>query len=404
MTSPAHRLPLTPSSITAAHALIKSHIHHTPVLTSKTLNALASSPHPRSILLNNNTTTTSTPTKTDTETDTPTPKINLFFKCENLQKIGAFKPRGAFHALLRLVEVEGIETVRRRGVVTHSSGNHAQALSLASSTLLIPATIIMPTISTPSKISSTAAHGARIIFSGSTSVEREAAVASVIADTNAFLIPPYDHPDIILGQGTVGYEMEGQVGEMVGEKPGLSVHFNSGDGKDGVGRGMGELDAVITPVGGGGLNAGVATWFSDKPGTLVFGAEPTYQGADDCARGLRAGKRVETVSTLTIADGLRTPVGEIPWGVISDPGKVAGVYGVSEEEILLAMRVVVERMKVFIEPSAAVGVAVVLFNEEFRGRVVRECEEKGLKGWDVGVVLSGGNTTVERVGELFGGK
>ncbi|KAK2786080.1 hypothetical protein FQN53_006989 [Emmonsiellopsis sp. PD_33] len=400
MTTPPHHLPLTPSSITAAHTLIKPHIHHTPILTNKTLNALASSPHPRSALLNKTPTETHTHIDNETDTHTATPKINFFFKCENLQRIGAFKARGAFHALLRLVEVEGVEVVRERGVVTHSSGNHAQALSLASSTLSIPCTIIMPTISTPSKISGTAAHGARILFSGSTSVEREALVAEVMRETNAFLIPPYDHPDIILGQGTVGYEMAGQVGELLAGQPGLSVHFGTGDCKEGAG----ELDAVITPVGGGGLNAGVATYFADRAGTLVFGAEPSYQGGDDCARGLREGRRVERVSTLTVADGLRTPVGVIPWGVISDSSKVAGVYAVSEEEILAAMRLVLERMKVVIEPSAAVGVAVVLFNEEFRARVVRECKEGGLSGWDVGVVFSGGNTTVERIGELFAKK
>lgn len=267
---------------------------------------------------------------------------------------------------------------------SNGAGNHAQALALAASTLRVPAYIVMPSISTPSKIAGTRSHGAEVIFSGSTSVEREAVVGEIQDKTGAMLVPPYDDFNIICGQGTTGLELEQQYYEAVKEKPQLSVHPGTKPG----------LDAVITPIGGGGLNAGVATYFSDKP-TRVFGAEPSFQGADDCRRGLEAGARVEAVSTLTIADGLRTPVGVLNWEVISDQDKAEGVFSVSEEQIKAAMRLVLERMKVVVEPSAVVGLAVCLYNEEFR----RLAEAHG--GCDVGVVFSGGNTTVESIGKLF---
>jgi threonine dehydratase len=241
----------------------------------------------------------------------------------------------------------------------------------------------MPEISTRSKIASTQGLGARVVFSGSTEPERVAVMQKIQAETGAVFVPPYDHPDVILGQGTVGLDMEAQYAALKGE------------------RGM--MDAVFTPVGGGGLNAGVATWFSvPKEGrekkTLVFGAEPSFEGGNDCQRGLAAGARVEKVSTKTIADGLRTPVGVANWAVISDPAKVAGVYSVTEEQIKKAMRLVLERMKVVVEPSAVVGLAVCLFDEDFRRRVEAEA---GGEGWDVGIVFSGGNTTVEAIGLLF---
>ncbi|KAL2375715.1 threonine dehydratase [Blastomyces gilchristii SLH14081] len=400
MTDPTHWLPLTTSNVLAAHDLVKPYIHETPILTSKTLNRIASTPQAAEALVG-----------TPFEGQPPAqPKINFFFKCENLQRIGAFKARGAFHALLRAVQVMGEEEVRRRGVVTHSSGNHAQALALAASTLSIPAYIVMPSISTPSKIAGTRSHGAKVIFSGSTSQEREAVVATVIAETGAILIPPYDHADVVLGQGTVAVELEKQVRELVDTDAGLSVHpkergggGGGGGGEGGRGR-PGVLDAVITPLGGAGLTSGVATYYSTRtPKTLVFGAEPSFQGGDDCRRGLAAGERVTSVKTLTIADGLRTPVGEVGWSVVSDKEKVRGVYAVSEGQILAAMRLVLERVKVVVEPSAVVGLAVCLFDEGFRRMVVEECAREGKEGWDVGVVFSGGNTTVERIGELFMG-
>ncbi|EIT81753.1 serine racemase [Aspergillus oryzae 100-8] len=368
---------LTPSKVHAAHALIKPYIHRTPLLTNKTLNGIASTPQTPDALKG-----------TPYEGQTPAaPTIRFFFKCENLQRIGAFKARGAFHALLRLIEERGEEEVRRRGVVTHSSGNHAQALALASSTLNIPSYIVMPSISTTSKIEGTKAYATKVVFSGSTSTEREAVVAEVQSQTDAILIPPYDDFNIICGQGTTGLEIEEQYLELLAQNPQLSVHGSSGSG----------LDAVITPIGGGGLNAGVATFFSDKK-TRVFGAEPSFEGADDCRRGLEAGERVTSVKSLTIGDGLRTPVGLLNWEVISDKKKVEGVFAVTEEQIKAAMRLVLERMKVVVEPSAVVGLAVCLFNEEFRRIVERE---GGEEGWDIGIVFSGGNTTVEAIGKLF---
>ncbi|KAK5413325.1 hypothetical protein LTR06_004752 [Exophiala xenobiotica] len=392
MADPTTCPPLAPSSIAAAHVKIRPYIHSTPVITSRSLDIIASSQDPRVFLSEN-----PPPTLASEDVErsrTPTPRFRLFFKCENFQKIGAFKARGAFHAIARLVEEMGIEEVRRRGVVTHSSGNHAQALALAASTFQIPSYIVMPSISTPSKIAGTRLYTSNVIFSGSTSQEREAVVNEVIADKGAILVPPYDHPDIILGQGTVGLELEEQVDEIQQQQ--------QQQGKNASTTG---LDAVIAPLGGGGLLSGVATWFSDKAGTLVFGAEPSYQGGDDGRRGLAQGKRIEHVKTLTIADGLRTPVGVTNWDVLCDKHKLEGVYAVSEEEIKMAMRLVFERLKVVVEPSGCVGLAVVLFNREFRAlcasRQQMGMREKEEEGWDVGIVFSGGNTTMKAIAKLF---
>ncbi|KAB8202206.1 tryptophan synthase beta subunit-like PLP-dependent enzyme [Aspergillus parasiticus] len=362
-------LPLTVDSIHTAHRLISPYIHHTPVLTSKTLDRITSTPQERSALKG-----------TLFEDQQPAkPVFRLYFKCENFQKIGAFKARGAFHALLRLCSKLGIEEVRKRGVTTHSSGNHAQALALAAATLNIPAHIVMPSISTSSKIAGTEAYNARVLFSGSTEPERVAVVNEVIRETGAILVPPYDHPDIILGQAAVMEDVDTKV-DIKKDYP---------------------LNAVITPLGGGGLLAGTATYFSNTPSTHVFGAEPSFQGGDDGRRGLAAGSRIPTLSTLTIADGLRTPVGEINWTVISDQKKVRGVFSVTEDQIKDAMKLVLERMKLVIEPSAAVPLAVVLFDEEFRTIADKE---GGEKGWDVGVIFSGGNTTVEAICNLHGNR
>ncbi|KAI9845202.1 MAG: Bifunctional acetohydroxyacid reductoisomerase [Thelocarpon superellum] len=329
----------------------------------------------------------------------PSPKIKLFFKCENYQRVGAFKVRGAFHALARLSD----ETAAK-GVVTHSSGNHAQALALAARTRGIKAYVVMPTISPPSKIAATKGYGAEVIFSGSTSEEREEVTARVMQETGAVLVPPYDHPNILLGQGTQALELEEQVKTMVRVDPTLDVRwkvhqegpiFVDDERKKGF-TGSG-LDAVIAPCGGGGMLSGIATAMIGT-GIRVFGAEPSFQGADDVARGLAAGERVSSVNTLTIADGLRTPVGVIPWSIISDPAKVRGVYAVSEEEIKDATKLVIERMKLLIEPSAAVGLAVIMYNDDFRRLVAREA---GPEGWNIGVILSGGNTTLEALGKIF---
>jgi threonine dehydratase len=253
--------------------------------------------------------------------------------------------------------------------------------------LNIPAHIVMPSISTKSKIAGTRAYNARVIFSGSTEPERVAVVEGVIKETGAILVPPYDHPDIILGQGTVGLELEDQVKDLIEDcENKTSAKCDS------------PLNAVITPLGGGGLLAGTAVYFSNKPSTYVFGAEPSFEGGDDGRRGLACGSRISTVSSLTIADGLRTPVGEVNWTVISDQRKVRGIFSVTEEQIKEAMKLIFERLKVVVEPSAAVPLAVILFDEEFRQIAEKE---GGGKGWTVGVVLSGGNTTVEAISRLY---
>jgi threonine dehydratase len=428
MADPSTCPPLTPQSVREAHSKIKAYIHRTPLLTSHSLDAIASSPDPAAYLAgqpppfpsqqHNHATNGAATNGNNEQADDGVPKYRLWFKCENFQKIGAFKARGAFHAVTRLIETLGIEEVRRRGVVTHSSGklpppsslypyphhhehggsrlpktnipqgNHAQALALAAHTFSIPSYIVMPSISTPSKIAGTRIYTPDVIFSGSTSVEREAVVADVIKDKNAILVPPYDHPDIMLGQGTVGFEMDEQFREQRKQ--------SAMKGEEGRG-----FDAVITPLGGGGLLGGVATYFSESPHTVVFGSEPSFQGGDDGRRGLAEGKRIEHVKTLTIADGLRTPVGMRNWDVISDKRNVEGVYAVSESEIRNAMRFVYERLKVVVEPSCVVPLAVVLFDKGFREMVVRRQQESGRGVWDVGIVLTGGNTTMKAIAKLF---
>lgn len=378
--------PLTRKSVQTAHKRIAKYIHKTPVKTCKTLNEVASTQQSeRRNLGPEQFSQAPTPQQNGDGSSSSQPKINLFLKCENEQRIGAFKARGAFHALGRLIDEQGFENVRRKGVCTHSSGNHAQALALAAKTFAVPAYIVMPTISTPSKISGTQSQGAEVIFSGSTSDEREAVVADVVARTAATIVPPYDHPDIILGQGTQALELEQQAEEMMAAEPELGV-----PGKQ-------RLDAVVAPIGGGGMLGGICTALQGT-GIKVFGAEPNFEGANDAEMGLKSGERIKKVKTLTIADGLRTPVGKTNWGIISDKAQLEGVFSVSEEEIKAALKLAMERAKLFIEPSAAVSLAVVLFNEEFRGLVEREA---GVEGWNVGVVLSGGNTTVEAIAKLF---
>ncbi|KAK1987126.1 pyridoxal-phosphate dependent enzyme [Colletotrichum cereale] len=384
--------PLTRASVVEAHRIVRPHVHYTPVLTNKTLTALASTPRTAEDLAG-----------TKWEGRAPAkPVLRLWFKCENLQRIGAFKVRGAFHAVERLKQEPGwLEGGgREKGVVTHSSGNHAQALALAARESGIPAHIVMPDISPPNKIAATRGYGANVVFSGSTSVEREAAADRVMAETGARLVPPYDHPDIMLGQGTMGLELQEQVRDlMAAGHSAANPTFNSTGlpaSSDG-GPGAAGLDAIMTPCGGGGMLSGVAL-SCEGTGIRVFGAEPEFEGADDCKRGFEAGKRVETVKTLTVADGLRTPVGRHPWAVIYERRLVEAVFSVSEEEIKAATRLVLERFKLVVEPSGAVPLAVALFNEDFRAMVEREAGEAG---WDLGLVFSGGNVAMEGLLKIF---
>lgn len=245
----------------------------------------------------------------------------------------------------------------------------------------------MPEISAPPKIAATKGYGANVVFSGSTSKEREAVADKVIQETGARFVPPFDHPDIMLGQGTLGLEFQGQVEQLQ-----AAARPNGATKRPRPG-----LDAIIAPCGGGGMLSGVAL-SCEGTSITVFGAEPEYQGADDGKRGFEAGKRIESVKTLTIADGLRTQIGALPWSVIYERRLVRQMYNVTEDEIVAALRLVLERMKVVVEPSAVVPLAVVLFNEDFR-RLVEQ--EAGEAGWDVGVVFSGGNVALEQLGRLF---
>ncbi|TQV90346.1 hypothetical protein V2A60_004279 [Cordyceps javanica] len=383
--------PLSRASVQAAHAVVAPHVHRTPVVTSKTLSALASTP--RGVEAGQQQQQQQQPAR---------PTLRLWFKCENQQRVGAFKARGAFHAVARLMQEDGWAEAggRERGVATHSSGNHAQALALAARENGIPAHIIMPSISAPAKIAATRGYGARVVFSGSTAAEREAVAAEVVAATGARLVPPYDHPDIILGQGTMGLELQEQVAAMMAG-PDAPYKNNGGSSSSGSSSSTKKttkgLDAIITPCGGGGMLSGVAL-SCEGTGIRVFGAEPSYQGADDAKRGFESGARVAAVSSLTVADGLRTPLGAHPWHVIHTRRLVAGMYSVTEAEILAAMRLVFERMKMVVEPSACVPLAVALYDEDFRRMVEREAGEDG---WDLGIVLSGGNVGADALGGLF---
>ncbi|CAI4215185.1 unnamed protein product [Parascedosporium putredinis] len=278
---------------------------------------------------------------------------------------------------------------RQRGVATHSSGNHAQALALAARENGIPAHVVMPSVSNPTKVAATAGYGAVLYESGSAAPERQKMLDSVVGRTGATFVPPYDHPDIILGQGTAGLELQEQAAELIAEH---AAKTPGGKARTG-------LDAIITPCGGGGLLSGTAL-SCEGTGISVFAGEPSHQGADDLVRAIRANLDgpISDVRTLTIADGLRTPVGLIPWSIIrGDRRLVRDAFAVSERDISRALRFVLERLKVVVEPSAVVPLAVVLFNEDFRKLVE---EEGGEDGWDVGVIFTG-NLSLDALPELL---
>jgi threonine dehydratase len=277
-------------------------------------------------------------------------RAEVFFKCENFQRTGAYKMRGASHALSRLTSEE-----RSRGVVTHSSGNFAQALALASRLTGVKANIVMPDNAPPVKISAVRDYGAEIIFSGSRPIDRENAVQQVIESTGMTFIHPSNDLQVILGNSTCARE-------LIEEVP--------------------DLDVIIAPVGGGGLLAGTALaakWFS--PGTEVWAAEP--QNVDDAFRSLQSGKIETNEKADTIADGLRTNLGDVNFPIIHQ--LVEKVLLVSEEEIISAMWWIWERMKIIIEPSSAVAVAA----------VVRYADQ--LKGKRVGIIISGGNVDMKSI-------
>lgn len=282
----------------------------------------------------------------------------VHLKCENLQKVGAFKARGAMNAVLLLDDATAA-----RGVVTHSSGNHAQALAWAARTRGIPAHIVMPTNAPAVKRRAVEGYSGIVHDCEPTLESRLATCARVAAETGGEVVPPYDDDRIIAGQGTLALELLGQVPH---------------------------LDAVIVPVGGGGMISGVATVVKAlAPGCRVIGAEPAL--ADDAARSKHAGsiQPHDGDPTRTIADGLRTTLGERTFPIIRD--LVDEIVTVDETAIAAALRLVLERAKLVIEPSAAVGVAVATA-PAFRDRGHRA----------VGVVLCGGNLDLDAMADLLG--
>jgi threonine dehydratase/serine racemase len=307
-------------AVRAAAQRLAGWVHRTPVVTCATLDRLAGT--------------------------------SLFFKCENLQKIGAFKFRGACNAVLKLPG-----PVAARGVVTHSSGNHAQALALAAKQRGIPAHIGMPANASPVKRRAVAGYGGRIIDCAPNLQARETMTATVVEETGAVLIPPYNHPDIIAGQGTVALELLEQVSD---------------------------LDGIVAPVGGGGLVSGICIAAKGSSPTLrIVAAEPA--GANDAFQSKASGAFTPQTAPKTIADGLLTSMGDLTWPIIRD--QVDKVITVSDEEIVFAMRLAWERAKLLIEPSAAVAVAAVL-SDDF----------KAIAGMGrVGVVLSGGNVDLDNL-------
>ncbi len=311
------KLPEYPD-IDKAHQRIAALIHRTPVLTSTAINEITGG--------------------------------NLFFKCENFQKVGAFKFRGATNAVLSLSEEQ-----TAKGVCTHSSGNHAAALALAARMRGIPAYIVMPDNAPEIKKKAVEGYGAKITFCQPTLESRKSTLAKVAAETGAVEIHPYNNVQVICGQGTAAKELIEDVGTV---------------------------DIIMCPIGGGGLLSG--TSISAKylnPGAKVIAAEP--EGADDAFRSFHAHKLIPSVDPKTIADGLLSSVGEINFRIIQR--KTDEIVTVSERGIVRAMRMVWERMKIIIEPSSAVPLAAILENK------VDVSNKK------VGIILSGGNVDLEQL-------
>ena len=304
--------------VEAAMRLISPHVHRTPVLTSGQLDAISGA--------------------------------RLFFKCENFQKVGAFKFRGATNAVLNLTEAQ-----RAAGVVTHSSGNHAAALAHAAAVRGVKAYIVMPSSAPGVKKNAVAGYGAEITFCEPTLAAREAAAAGVIERTGATMIHPYDNYYIIAGQGTAAMELLEEVPDP---------------------------DAVLAPVGGGGLLSGSAITIRHMaPAAKIYGAEPLL--ADDAARSLRAGAIQPALPPRTIADGLLTSLCERTFAVIKE--NVDDILTVTEEQIIEAMTLMWTRMKIVVEPSSAVPLAAVLANrDKFSGK-------------KVAIIVSGGNADLSKL-------
>lgn len=297
---------------------IRGHVHRTPVMTAESLNRITGT--------------------------------SLFFKCENLQRAGAFKARGATNAVLCLDDARAT-----KGVATHSSGNHAAALALAARERGIRAYVVMPENAPEIKRRAVEGYGAIIFTCKPTLAAREAGLAAVVAETGAAFIHPFNDPCVIAGQGTAALELLSDVPD---------------------------LDVVITPVGGGGLLSGTAiATRSLSPRSRVLGAEPSL--ADDARRSLTAGRIIPSTYPNTIADGLRTSLGELTFSILQR--QVDVIITAEEDGIVHAMRLIWERMKIVVEPSAAVPLAAIL------------ADASRLSGKRIGVILSGGNVDLDHL-------
>ena len=324
MNAASQPLPVSYADVAAAAARIAGHAHRTPVLTSRTVNA-----------------------RTGAE---------VFFKCENFQRIGAFKFRGAYNALAQLADEQ-----KRRGVLAFSSGNHAQAIALAGQLLGIRTTIVMPDDAPPVKLAATRGYGAEVITYDKNATTREALGASIAAERGLSVIPPYDHPHVVAGQGTAAKELIEEVGR---------------------------LDSLYVPCGGAGLLSGCAIAAAHlSPGCRVIGVEPA--AGDDATRSFRT-KTLQTVHNPdTIADGARTPsLGKITFPLVL--AHVQDMTTVDDRELLDAMLYLWERMKIVVEPTGALGAAGL-----FKGST-------DVAGMRVGVVISGGNVDLQAICRLLG--
>lgn len=304
--------------IRKAYQRIKPYINRTPVLTCRSLNRMVSA--------------------------------EIYFKCENFQKVGAFKFRGATNAVFSLSDKEVVN-----GVATHSSGNHAQALALAARERGIKAYIVMPNNAPMVKREAVEGYGGEIIFCEPTLEAREVMLEQVIKDTGAIFVHPYNDYDVIAGQGTAALELLEEVGD---------------------------LDVVMAPVGGGGLLSGTAiTVFNILPKAMVIGTEP--EGADDAYQSFYRGELIPSINPKTIADGLLTSLGDTTFAIIRK--YVHQIVTVSEEAIITAMRLIWERMKIIIEPSSAVPLGALLERKT------------NLDGKRIGIIISGGNVDLDRL-------
>jgi threonine dehydratase len=313
----------TLADIRAAHQRIKPHINHTPVLTSHTLNEITGG--------------------------------TMFFKCENFQKIGAFKARGAFNAVFSLTDAEAA-----KGVATHSSGNHAAALALAAKTRGCTAHVVMPDNAPLVKKQAVERYGGRITFCEPTLESRETTLARIVAETNANVIHPFDDVRVICGQGTATIELIEDVLKESNQ----------------------DLDLMLAPVGGGGLLSGTAIAATSLvPSIHVIACEPELAG--DAAISFREKKIAPPMPPVSIADGLRTALSPLTFGIMQQ--RVSDVVTVTEASIIQAMRLTWEVMKIIIEPSCAVPLAAIM---------ERKVDVRGKR---VGIILTGGNVDLERL-------